>query len=84
MAVRCGPNLLSILGDPKGRSDVVCAVDDTFPATPNVSQLREQLSRERHPEMRSRILDRLAAELAKLPEPEQRVELIRTAKYLVT
>ena len=60
------------------------ATDDTFLVTQNVSHFRELLSRESHPERRGKILDLLAAELAKLPEPAQRVELIRTAKYLVT
>jgi hypothetical protein len=60
------------------------AKSDAILATQNVSHFRELLSRERHPERRSKILDLLAAELAKLPEPAQRVELIRTARYLVT
>jgi hypothetical protein len=58
------------------------AADDIFLATQSVSRFRELLSREKHPERRSKILDILAAELAKLPESERRVELFRTAKYL--
>jgi len=69
---------------PNGRNDVGYAADDTFLISQNVRHFRELLGREMHPERRSKIIDLLAAELAKLPEPEQRVELIRTAKYLVT
>jgi hypothetical protein len=60
------------------------AISDASLATQNVKHFREFLSRERRPERRSEILELLAAELAKLPESSQRVELIRTAKYLVT
>jgi hypothetical protein len=66
------------------RNEVSHPISDAFLTTQNVKRFRELLSKERRPERRSEILDLLAAELAKLPEPSQRVELIRTAKYLVT
>jgi hypothetical protein len=59
-------------------------MDTSFQATQNVHQLRELLSREVRPERRDDLIALLAAELAKLPEPSQRIELIRTARYLIT
>lgn len=59
-------------------------MDTSFQATQDVRQLRELLSREVRPERRSSLIDLLAAELAKLPEPSRRIELIKTARYLVT
>ncbi len=58
-------------------------MDDSFVATQNVSHFRELLSRERQPDRGSKLLDLLGAELAKLPEPARRLELIKTARYLI-
>ncbi len=55
---------------------------DTFVTAQNVHHFRTLLKTEAHPDRRSVLLDLLANELAKLPEPLRRAELLRTAEYL--
>ncbi len=55
---------------------------DNFVTTQNVHHLRTLLKTEAHPDKRSILIELLANELAKLPEPVKRAELLRTAKYL--
>ncbi len=55
---------------------------DSFVTAQNIHRLRALLKTEAHPDKRNILLESLANELAKLPEPAKRAELLRTAKFL--
>ncbi len=57
------------------------AIDSSVTAQ-NIRHLRALLKTEAHPDKRSILLESLANELAKLPEPVKRAELLRTARIL--
>ncbi len=52
---------------------------DSFIATQNVDLYKRQLTTEAHPDKRRILLQLLANEIAKLPEPVKRAEMIKTA-----
>jgi hypothetical protein len=57
---------------------------ETFVAERNIKRYKLLLQKETHPDKRRILLQLLAAEAEKLPEPIKRVEILRTNRISIT